>query len=55
MLLSLSRTPVTVTTSGLTMNVEVMCVVNVCVTDMAVGCPYGGEDQQGLVLIYNGL
>ncbi|CAL8335859.1 unnamed protein product [Merluccius merluccius] len=22
--------------------------------DMAVGCPYGGEDQQGLVLIYNG-
>ena len=21
---------------------------------MAVGCPYGGEDQQGLVLIYNG-
>ncbi|XP_071350483.1 integrin alpha-5-like isoform X2 [Trachinotus anak] len=22
--------------------------------DMAVSCPYGGEDQQGLVLIYNG-
>ncbi|XP_029358327.1 integrin alpha-5-like isoform X1 [Echeneis naucrates] len=22
--------------------------------DMAIGCPYGGEDQQGLVLIYNG-
>ncbi|XP_057702075.1 integrin alpha-5-like isoform X1 [Corythoichthys intestinalis] len=22
--------------------------------DMAVGCPYGGEDKQGLVLIYNG-
>uniref|UniRef100_A0A667WGY5 Integrin subunit alpha 5 n=1 Tax=Myripristis murdjan TaxID=586833 RepID=A0A667WGY5_9TELE len=22
--------------------------------DMAVGCPYGGDDQQGLVLIYNG-
>lgn len=23
-------------------------------SDMAVGCPYGGDDQQGLVLIYNG-
>ncbi|XP_061901299.1 integrin alpha-5-like [Entelurus aequoreus] len=22
--------------------------------DLAIGCPYGGEDQQGLVLIYNG-
>ncbi|XP_019941833.2 integrin alpha-5-like isoform X2 [Paralichthys olivaceus] len=22
--------------------------------DMAIGCPYGGDDQQGLVLIYNG-
>uniref|UniRef100_A0A672ZF33 Integrin subunit alpha 5 n=1 Tax=Sphaeramia orbicularis TaxID=375764 RepID=A0A672ZF33_9TELE len=22
--------------------------------DLAVGCPYGGDDQQGLVLIYNG-
>uniref|UniRef100_H3C601 Integrin subunit alpha 5 n=1 Tax=Tetraodon nigroviridis TaxID=99883 RepID=H3C601_TETNG len=22
--------------------------------DVAVGCPYGGDDQQGLVLIYNG-
>ncbi|KAM4587789.1 integrin alpha-5-like [Odontesthes bonariensis] len=22
--------------------------------DMAVGCPYGGDDQQGLVFIYNG-
>ncbi|XP_061688753.1 integrin alpha-5-like isoform X2 [Syngnathoides biaculeatus] len=22
--------------------------------DMAIGCPYGGEDQEGLVLIYNG-
>ncbi|XP_061147801.1 integrin alpha-5-like isoform X1 [Syngnathus typhle] len=22
--------------------------------DVAIGCPYGGEDQQGLVLIYNG-
>lgn len=21
---------------------------------MAVGCPYGGDDRQGLVLIYNG-
>lgn len=21
---------------------------------MAIGCPYGGDDQQGLVLIYNG-
>lgn len=23
-------------------------------SDMAIGCPYGGDDQQGLVLIYNG-
>lgn len=22
--------------------------------DVAIGCPYGGDDQQGLVLIYNG-
>ncbi|KAG7470326.1 integrin alpha-5-like [Solea senegalensis] len=22
--------------------------------DLAIGCPYGGDDQQGLVLIYNG-
>lgn len=23
-------------------------------SDMAIGCPYGGDDQHGLVLIYNG-
>lgn len=26
----------------------------VCCSDMAIGCPYGGDDQQGLVFIYNG-
>lgn len=34
-----------------------MQMVGKCVllfTDMAVGCPYGGDDQQGLVFIYNG-
>lgn len=23
-------------------------------SDVAISCPYGGDDQQGLVLIYNG-
>lgn len=25
-----------------------------CLTDVAISCPFGGEDQQGLVYIYNG-
>lgn len=24
------------------------------ILDIAIGCPFGGDDQQGLVLIYNG-
>lgn len=35
-------------------NIYKNTVLLLLVLDMAVGCPYGGEDQQGLVFIYNG-
>lgn len=28
--------------------------LSLCLIDVAVGCPFGGEDRSGLVLIYNG-
>ncbi len=39
---------------GQNFNISAPLFYNILLTDVAISCPFGGENKQGLVLIYNG-